>query len=109
VLDRPLKVEELSSVFEVIESVIRRTLLKGTQDSKLIGRHHAFDNDREFALTSMLFEAFNNGHAMTNKELLQAVWGNIIQSEPMAAYIHSSGDILTHSKSAGPFHRKTRV
>jgi hypothetical protein len=59
--NRHLNTTELSTVFEVTMAVIRRVLRKRPENPQPPGRHQALDAVIEFAIVTLVLEAFQHG------------------------------------------------
>jgi hypothetical protein len=64
---------QLAVVFEMNVRTIRKYLLHGPQDPKAPGRHRALDETLESELTAIILQAFNEGKAMTKRQVLALV------------------------------------
>jgi hypothetical protein len=60
-------------IFQLNPRTVRKYLLRGVQDPKQPGRHRALDESLESELVNHILLAFNEGTAMTQKQVLEFV------------------------------------
>jgi hypothetical protein len=70
VLGHQLCTSQLAFVFKMNEATVRGSLKNGPQDPSPLGRHVAFDEERENILIAYIRERNGQLHALIEKELL---------------------------------------
>jgi hypothetical protein len=68
-----LTTNQLAALFEFNPRTVRQYLLCRPQDPEVPGRHRALDETSESKLTTMIIQAFNEGEAMTKRQILELV------------------------------------
>jgi hypothetical protein len=72
-LHHELTTNQLAVLFELNPRTSPKYRLRGPQDAQMPSRHRALDAASESELTTMIIQAFNEGKAMTKRQVIELV------------------------------------